>query len=112
MAGYMTDEQKAARMTEICRRRRNGESFETMGRAMGISKEYLRAWFAGERTKSQLVAKKTTQRACLCCRVAFASEGAHHRLCGYCAGRAHTLSPMTPDPGGDTGRQKVARAGK
>ena len=50
---------------------------------------------------------KFTQRFCLRCRDAFASEHAGHRMCGPC--RGYSASPYEPASDGDGGR-RVGRA--
>lgn len=42
-------------------------------------------------TRADVLQKKTTQRACMCCGKKFASEGPHNRLCTTC--RNKSFSP-------------------
>ena len=84
---------------------------------LGIIDSSLGRWFAGQGLNLKLdqlraahfdePRAKLTQRNCLRCRSAFASEHIGHRMCGYC--RGYSASPFEPASDGDGGR-RVGRA--
>lgn len=100
----LTAEQVAARWRFIAECRADKLSIEAMAKRLRLHTDALVLWM------DRNVQTRTTQRACLRCRKEFASEGPHHRMCGDCRGMS--VSPMTPDPGGSTGRRALSRHGE
>lgn len=97
----MTQEERAARMAIIRDGRRAGLAWTQIAAGLGISVDSLMQWLAKAQTLSCI---PRVPRMCLCCRKSFLSEGAHNRLCQPCA-LHQDVSPMAPNPGGQTGRQ-------
>lgn len=104
----LTDAQREARWQAVSRMRRDGVTFAAIAAALGVELATAAAWYrteAARRRTNQTLA--TSLARCLRCRGEFPSEGAHNRMCRVCRGLS--VSPLEPDPGGDTGR-RVGRA--
>lgn len=116
MARPLTAEQHAARFALVSTARAAGADMATIAERLGIEVKTLDVWWrraTGDTfSRRASLASKRTPRPCMRCRGVFESEGNHHRLCGGCKSLSHSLSPYTPDPGGDTGRQRQARSTK
>lgn len=104
MSTALTPEQRHERIVAIANYRAAGLTQAEMAVAMGLQERTLHNWIHNNR-KYYKDKVPTSPKRCLCCRVAFESEGAHNRLCGPCRAGSHLLSPMAPDPGGSTGKR-------
>lgn len=122
MARPLTEAERAARIAVVSQQRAAGRTWKEIAADLGMPRVTLLNWCQANGLvpraltkpgKAKEAARVTTQRECMGagCRTMIASTGLGHRMCGDCARRAHTLSPMEPDPGGDTGRRTMARAG-
>lgn len=100
--------QRKHRMDTVTAGKREGLSLPQIAQRLGISYEILRQWLKNKAHQEQCSKLKlpTVQRKCLKCRRDFESQGAHNRLCSSCNSNSHIMSPLAPDPGSSTGRQK------
>ena len=86
-------------LEEIKSRRAAGATLRELAEIAHVSISTLSGWLSGEKTylksaadfESDLPKKKKTLRKCMTCRVAFWSDGAHHRLCSL-----HRKGSATP----------------
>lgn len=103
---------RTARAKFVREGRAAGRDWNSLAAELGMARDALMNWWSVHtRTSALKHTKTTTQRACLSCQRPFASEGAHNRMCQNCRKHVGSLSPLTPDPGGDTGRRVQSRGG-
>lgn len=113
MSRPLSEQARINRAQFIAAARDAGQSWDHIGMALNAKPETLANWWAqigrnvAKNEYHRSTRAGTTQRECLRCGCSFGSEGRHNRMCSNC--RSLSVSPMTPDPGGDTGR-RVGRA--
>lgn len=73
--------------------REMGFAWRAVEQRMGVSRETIVKAMPGDGGWLG-VRPKAQRRPCLCCGVAFASEGPHNRLCGRCG--KQSASPFVP----------------
>lgn len=119
MARHLTAAERVARIAIVTQQRAVGCTWKEIAADLGMPRVTLLNWCQANGLvpraltkpgKAKAAARTTTQRECLRCRAVFASTGPGNRMCGNC--RSVSASPYECDPGGDTGRRTMARAGK
>lgn len=77
----LTPEERAERLSFIKEGKEKGMTWAQMGTILGIAGYSLESWY-NRRGRAERHAM--SERACMCCRKPFESEGNHNRLCAEC----------------------------
>lgn len=108
----LTAEQRARRIA-VYADGKGVRSWADMARDLRMCERLFRSWAINyDKAQEREPPRPRTERACMRCRKAFMSEGAHNRMCDPCRNYAPVMdSPFIPDPDGERGRQITAKRG-
>lgn len=85
----LTPEERAERLALIKEGKEKGLTWAQMGATLGIAGYSLESWY---NRKARLQRHALSERACMCCKRPFESEGPHNRMCAECRLR-RSISP-------------------
>lgn len=119
----LSPEARAERAAYVRDARDRGVAWKDIAAHLGVNLTTLVNWWhtggrgfeppsgkPAQTTAERAYAKPgVTKRDCLSCGQPFPSHGAGNRRCKQCLANAASMSPYAPDPGGNRGRQTLAR---
>jgi transposase-like protein len=107
--GDTSEATRRARIVQVAAsKRRAGMTLRVIADQIGVDEKSLSRWM-NPKPRAVVRAVSGKPRNYLRCDKIFRSEGAHNRMCNACRNYAPQLdSPYSPDPGGETGKRRVA----